>query len=55
LLTLLGIHILQRFFADKKVCWTLIVSKAINAIVNEAQQAGKPITKEEVQKLADEV
>lgn len=33
LLTLAGIKILQAHYADKKNCWALIVSKAVNAIM----------------------
>jgi hypothetical protein len=55
LLTLAGIHILQHFYEEKKNCWQLVANKAIAATIKEFKQHGKCVTKEEVQRMIDEV
>jgi hypothetical protein len=45
LLTLAGLHILQRFFATKKNCWALIEAKAINALAKELAISGSSVTR----------
>jgi hypothetical protein len=32
LLTLVGINLLQTYYADKKACWTMVVNKAFYII-----------------------
>jgi hypothetical protein len=53
LLTLTGLHILQKFFAAKKNCWALIEGKAFNALLKELAAAGGSVSREDVQKLVD--
>ena len=53
LLTLAGIHILQKFFAAKKDCWTLVVSKAFNAVIKEAAGTGSSLNRADVQQMVD--
>lgn len=53
LLTLAGIYVLQKFYVDKKNCWTLVVNKAATAIIKDFQQQGRSVSKEDVQKMVD--
>lgn len=54
LLTLLGIHLLQKHYGAKKTCWTLVVNKAFYAIqqaIRETQK--KDMTRDEIQTLVN--
>ena len=53
MLTIAGIHILQKHFIDKKACWTLVVNKAMNAVIKAVQQQGKTLASNNVQEMVD--
>ena len=53
LLTIAGIHILQKYYIDKKACWTLVQNKAKVAVIKAIKQQGRTIGTKDIENMVE--